>query len=271
MTNATILDKPTNNNLVSNTTTASNSDLFKIRYKEVYNYVTAIRLFSLLEAFIDNSRPLTAKERSEINAFVFSFGLHSEEEKELDGDTFEQRAFKSAFALDAIINDWNEKYHITTENELNAQIDIQTAIESAENKVTKAIADKDSDKIRFALMQLSYATQRATEVKAEEKVRKSSNRKLSQVDVEVIRALFNDRLATLKMLADAYQMSETAINNAIKGITYRNGARKARRISKADSLEIKRLRSEGMTYEAIAQKFDVSTTTVKYHLDKKSY
>ena len=117
-------------------------------------------------------------------------------------------------------------------------------------------------------MQLSYATQRATEVKAEEKVKKSS-KKLSQVDVEVIRALHQDKLATLKMLADAYQMSETAINNAIKGITYKNEARKTRRISKADSLEIKRLRSEGMTYGAIAQKFDVSTTTVKYHSDKK--
>ena len=71
------------------------------------------------------------------------------------------------------------------------------------------------------------------------------------------------------MLADAYQMSETAINNAIKGITYRSEARKTRRISEADSLEIKRLRSEGMTYEAIAQRFNVSTTTVKYHVDKK--
>ena len=110
-------------------------------------------------------------------------------------------------------------------------------------------------------MQLSYATQRATEVKAEEKVKKSS-KKLSQVDVEVIRALYEDKLA------DAYQMSETAINNAIKGITYKNGVKKSRRISKADSLEIKRLRSEGLTYEAIAQKFGVSTTTVKYHLDK---
>ena len=158
MTNATILDKPTDSNLVSNATTASNSDPFKVRYKEVYNYVTAIRLFSLLEAFIDNLRPLTAKERSEINAFVFSFGINSESEKlSNDGDTFEQRAFRSAFALDAIINDWNEKYHITTENELNAQIEIQTAIEEAENKVKKAIADKDSDKIKFALMQLSYA------------------------------------------------------------------------------------------------------------------
>ena len=268
MISATILDKPTDNNLVSNITTASNSDPFGVRYKEVYNYVTAIRLFSLLEAFIDNSRPLTSKERSEINAFVFSFIINSEEEKSNDADTFEQRAFRSAFALDAIINDWNEKYHITTENELNAQIEIQTAIEEAENKVKKAIADKDSDKIKFALMQLSYATQRATEVKAEEKVKKSSNRKLSQVDVEVIRALYQDKLATLKMLADAYQMSETAINNAIKGITYKNGGRKSRRISVEDSLEIKRLRSEGMTYEEIAQKFDVSTTTVKYHLDK---
>ena len=110
-------------------------------------------------------------------------------------------------------------------------------------------------------MQLSYATQRATEVKAEEKVKKSS-KKLSQVDVEVIRALYEDKLA------DAYQMSETAINNAIKGITYKNKVRKTRRISAEESLEIKRLRSEGMTYEAIAQKFDVSTTTVKYHLDK---
>ena len=163
MTNATILDKPTDSNLVSNATTASNSDPFKVRYKEVYNYVTAIRLFSLLEAFIDNSRPLTTKERSEINAFVFSFGLNSESEKSNDADTFEQRAFGSAFALDAIINDWNDKYHITTENELNAQIEIQTAIEEAENKVKKAIADKDSDKIKFALIQLSYATQRATE------------------------------------------------------------------------------------------------------------
>lgn len=106
-------------------------------------------------------------------------------------------------------------------------------------------------------------------MKAEEKVKKSSNRKLSQVDVEVIRALHKDKLATLKMLADAYQMSETAINNAIKGITYRNEGRKTRRISKANSLEIKRLRSEGMTYEALAKAFDVSTTTVKYHLDKK--
>ena len=272
MTNATILDKPTDVNLVSNSTTASNSsnsDSFRVRYKEVYNYVTAIRLFSLLEAFIDNSRPLTAKERSEINAFVFSFGLHSEEEQSNDADTFEQRAFRSAFALDAIINDWNEKYHITTENELNAQIEIQTAIEEAEDKVKRAIAQKDSDKIKFALMQLSYATQKATEVKAEEKVKKSSNRKLSQVDVEVIRALHQDKLATLKMLADAYQMSETAINNAIKGITYKNEARKTRQISKADSLEIKRLRSKGMTYEAIAQRFDVSTTTVKYYVDKK--
>ena len=269
MTNATILDKPTDSNLVSNITTASNSDLFKVRYQEIYNYVTAIRLFSLLEAFIDRSRPLTAKERAEINAFVFSFGIHSEEEKSNDADTFEQRAFKSAFALDTIINDWNELYHITTENELNAQIDIQTAIEEAEEKVTRAIAQKDSDKIKFALMQLSYATQRATEVKAEEKVKKSSNRKLSQVDVEVIKALYQDKLATLKMLANAYQMSETAINNVIKGITYKNGGRKTRRISKADSLEIKRLRSEGITYEAIAQKFDVSTTTVKYHVDKK--
>ncbi|MEM8778707.1 MAG: helix-turn-helix domain-containing protein, partial [Cyanobacteria bacterium P01_G01_bin.49] len=270
MRSATILDKPTDSNLISNQTVTSNSDPFGVRYKEVYNYVTAIRLFSLLEAFIDRSRQLSAKERSEINAFVFSFGINSGEEKELDGDTFEQKAFRSAFALDAIINDWNEKYHITTENELNAQIEIQTAIEEAENKVKKAIAEKDSDKIKFALMQLSYATQRATEVKAQEKVKKSSNRKLSQVDVEVIRALYKDKLATLKMLADAYQMSETAINNAIKGITYRNEARKTRRISKADSLEIKRLRSEGMTYEAIAQRFDVSTTTVKYHLDKKS-
>ena len=269
MTNATILDKPTDSNLVSNITTASNSDLFKVRYQEIYNYVTAIRLFSLLEAFIDRSRPLTAKERAEINAFVFSFGIHSEEEKSNDADTFEQRAFKSAFALDTIINDWNELYHITTENELNAQIDIQTAIEEAEEKVTRAIAQKDSDKIKFALMQLSYATQRATEVKAEEKVKKSSNRKLSQVDVEVIKALYQDKLATLKMLANAYQMSETAINNVIKGITYKNGGRKTRRISKADSLEIKRLRSADITYEAIAQKFDVSTTTVKYHVDKK--
>ena len=268
MTNATILDKPTDSNLVSKATTACNSDSFQVRYKEVYNYVTAIRLFSLLEAFIDSSRSLSSKERSEINAFVFSFGLNCESERELDTDTFEQRAFRSAFALDAIINDWNEKYHITTENELNAQIEIQTAIEEAENKVTKAIAQKDSDKIKFALMQLSYATQRATEVKAEEKVRKSSNRKLSQVDVEVIRALYEDKLATLKMLADAYQMSETAINNAIKGITYKNGGRKTRRISEADSLEIKRLRGEGMTYEAIAKKFGVSTTTVKYHVDK---
>ena len=268
MTSATILDKSTDSNLVSNQTVASNSDPFQIRYKEVYKYVTGIRLFSLLEAFIDRSRALTAKERSEINAFVFSFGLNSDGEKELDADTFEQRAFKSAFALDAIINDWNELYHITTENELNAQIDIQTAIESAENKVKKAIAQKDSDKIKFALMQLSYATQKATEVKAEEKVKKSSNRKLSQVDVEVIRALYKDKLATLKMLADAYQMSETAINNAIKGITYKNGAKKSRKISKADSLEIKRLRSEGMTYEAIAQEFNVSRTTVKYHVDK---
>jgi|GEM_PF-5986031 len=269
MTNATILDKSTDSNLVGNANTLSNSDLFQIRYKEVYNYVTAKRLFSLLEAFIDRSRPLSAKERSEINAFVFSFGINSEEENELDADTFEKRAFRSAFKLDAIINDWNELYHITTENELNAQIDIQTAIEEAEKKVTKAIAQKDSDKIKFALMQLSYATQRATEVKAEEKAKKSSNRKLSQLDVEVIRALHQDKLATLKMLADAYQMSETAINNAIKGITYRNEARKGRRISVADSLEIKRLRSEGMTYEAIAQRFNVSTTTVKYHLDKK--
>ena len=269
MISATILDKPTDSNLVGNSTTASNSDLFGVRYKEVYNYVTAIRLFSLLEAFIDRSRPLSAKERSEINAFVFSFGLNSEEEKSSDANTFEQKAFRSAFALDTIINNWNEEYHIITENELNAQIDIKTAIEEAENKVKKAIADKDSDKIKFALMQLSYATQRATEVKAQEKVKKSSNRKLSQVDVEVIRALHQDKLATLKMLADAYQMSETAINNAIKGITYKNEARKTRRISKADSLEIKRLRSEGMTYEAIAQVFDVSTTTVKYHLDKK--
>ena len=46
-------------------------------------------------------------------------------------------------------------------------------------------------------------------------------------------------------------MSETAINNAIKGITYKNEARKSRRISAEDSLEIKRLRSEGMTYEAM--------------------
>ncbi|MGD1922449.1 MAG: hypothetical protein ACFCAD_28290 [Pleurocapsa sp.] len=52
--------------------------------------------------------------------------------------------------MDAIINDWNEKYHITTENELNAQIEIQTAIEEAENKVKKAISQKDSDKIKFA-------------------------------------------------------------------------------------------------------------------------
>ncbi|MDJ0572059.1 MAG: hypothetical protein QNJ53_23845 [Pleurocapsa sp. MO_192.B19] len=140
--------------------------------------------------------------------------------------------------LDAIINDWNEKYHITTENELNAQIDIQTAIEKAEKKVTKAIADKDSNKIKFALMQLSYAKQRATEVKAAEKVKKSSNKKLSQIDVEGIRALFNDKLATLKMLADAFRMSETAINNAIKGITYRNEARKTNRISEVESLEI---------------------------------
>lgn len=88
------------------------------------------------------------------------------------------------------------------------------------------------------------------------------------MDVEVIRVLHQDKLATLKMLADAYQMSETAINNAIKGITYRNEARKGRMISEADSLEIKKLRAKGMTYEAIAQKFDVSTTTVKYHVDK---
>lgn len=73
MTNATILDKSTDSNLVGNATTLSNSDSFEIRYKEVYNYVTAKRLFSLLEAFIDRSRLLTAKERSEINAFVFSF------------------------------------------------------------------------------------------------------------------------------------------------------------------------------------------------------
>ena len=121
-------------------------------------------------------------------------------------------------------------------------------------------------------------------MKAEEKVKKSSNKKLSQVDVEVIRALFNDRLATLKMLADAYQMSETAINKrtrlarlprqremsvAIKGITYRNEARKCRRVSAEESLEIKRLRSEGETYETIAQRFNVSTTTVKYHVDKQ--
>ena len=118
-------------------------------------------------------------------------------------------------------------------------------------------------------MQLSYATQRATEVKAEEKVKKSNNRKLSQVDVEVIRALYENKLATLKMLADAYQMSETAINNAIKGITYKSEGRKTRRISVKDSLEIKRLRSEGLTYEAIAKIFDVSTTTVKYHVDRK--
>ncbi|MGD1922450.1 MAG: hypothetical protein ACFCAD_28295 [Pleurocapsa sp.] len=89
MTNATILDKPTDSNLVNNATTASNSDLFEVRYQEVYNYVTAILLFSLLEAFINNSRPLTVKERSEINAFVFSFGFNSEEKKELDADTFE--------------------------------------------------------------------------------------------------------------------------------------------------------------------------------------
>ena len=220
MTNAAILDKSTDSNLVSNANTLSNSDPFQIRYKEVYNYVTAIRLFSLLEAFIDRSRTLTAKERSEINAFVFSFGINFDEEKELDADTFEKTAFRSAFKLDAIINDWNEKYHITTENELNAQIDIQTAIEEAERKVTKAIAQKDSDKIKFALMQLSYATQRTTEVKAEEKVRKGSNKELSQVDVEVIRALFNDRLATLKMLADAYQMSETASFLYMKPISH---------------------------------------------------
>ena len=202
--------------------------------------------------------------------------LYYESKKSNDADTFEQRAFRSAFALDVIINDWNELYHITTKNELNAQIDIQTAIEEAEKKVTRAmptasfaIAQKDSDKIKFALMQLSYATQRATEVKAQEKVKKSSNRKLSQVDVEVIRALHQDKLATLKMLADAYQMSETAINNAIKGITYKNEARKTRRISAADSLEVKRLRGEGMTYEAIAQVFDVSVTTLKYHVEKK--
>ena len=268
MRSATILDKPTDSILVGNVTTASNSDLFGVRYQEVYNYVTAIRLFSLLEAFIDRSRSLSAKERSEINAFVFSFGLNSDEEKSNETDTFEQRAFRSAFALDGIINDWNEKYHITTENELNAQIEIQTAIEEAEKKVKKAIAQKDSDKIKFALMQLSYATQRATEMKAQEKVKKSS-KKLSQIDVEVIRALHQDKLATLKMLADAYQMSETAINNAIKGITYRNEGRKTRRISEAESLEIKRLRSKGMTYEAIAKKFNVSTTTVKYHVDKK--
>ena len=103
-----------------------------------------------MEAFIDNSRSLSAKERSEINAFVFSFDLNSKSEKSNDVDTFEQRAFRSAFALDAIINDWNELYHITTENELNAQIDIQTAIEEAEKKVTRAIAQKDSDKIKFA-------------------------------------------------------------------------------------------------------------------------
>ena len=94
---------------------------------------------------------LTAKERSEINAFVFSFGINSDEEKlSNDTDTFEQRAFRSAFALDTIINDWNELYHITTENELNAQIDIQTAIEEAEEKVKRAIAQKDSGKIKFA-------------------------------------------------------------------------------------------------------------------------
>ena len=63
----------------------------------MYNYVTAKRLFSLLEAFIDRSRSLTAKERAEINAFVFSFGINSEEENELDADTFEKRAFRSAF------------------------------------------------------------------------------------------------------------------------------------------------------------------------------
>ena len=269
MTNATILDKSTDSNLVSNQTVAISNDPFQTRYAEVYNYVTAKRLFSLLEVFIDRARHLTAKERSEINAFVFSFAINSDEEKSNYESTFEQRAFRSAFELDTIISDWNEKYHITTENELNAQIDIQEAIEEAEKKVIRAIADKDSDKIKFALMQLSYATQRATEVKAQEKVRKSSNRKLSQVDVEIIRALHQDKLATLKMLADAYQMSETAINNAIKGITYRNEARKSRRISSADSLEIRRLRGDGMTYEAISQKFDVSTTTVKYHVDKK--
>ena len=37
----------------------------------------------------------------------------------------------------------------------------------------------------------------------------------------------------------------------IKGITYKNGARKTRRISKADLLQIKRLRREGLTYEAM--------------------
>ena len=71
------------------------------------------------------------------------------------------------------------------------------------------------------------------------------------MDVEVIRALYKDKLATLKMLADAYQMSETAINNAIRGITYRNEVRKTRRISAAESLKIQRLRSDGMTYEAM--------------------
>jgi len=45
------------------------------------------------------------------------------------------------------------------------------------------------------------------------------------------------------------------LETAIKGITYKNEARKSRRISEADSLEIKR----------------VSKTTVKYHLDKRVF
>ena len=87
--------------------------------------------------------------------FVFSFGLNCESEKELDTDTFEQSAFRSAFALDAIINDWNEKYHITTENELNAQIEIQTAIEEAENKVKKRCLRLASRSLRKILTRLS--------------------------------------------------------------------------------------------------------------------
>ena len=111
----------------------------------IFSHLTLVLLSSLFSFYKQS-----LKERSEINAFVFSFDLNSKSEKSNDVDTFEQRAFRSAFALDAIINDWNEKYHITTENELNAQIEIQTAIEEAENKVTKAIAQKDSDKIKFA-------------------------------------------------------------------------------------------------------------------------
>ena len=86
----------------------------------------------------------------------------------------------------------------------------------------------------FAIaLAIMITLQRATEVKAAEKVKKTSNKKLAQVGVEVIRALFNHKLATLKMLADAFGMSETAIGNPLNRITNGNEVRKIRRISAA--------------------------------------